>query len=224
MIRAILVVILAATSSSSVLAQQDSLAPYRGELRLGPFLGSQSGELITTGSPVSTSASMSGIELLARIDGVGILLRSQSAGPTPDGGAKLPLTIREARFLLGSRILALELGILERTLLGAPNDEKVTLGRVGLRAQWEISGSGFDVALNAGAHLDKGDDSNGTKVSYRGHDAEALLLYRFRPRFKVPAFAAVGWRINVIEDELIADGATLSQSGAVVSVGFRLGN
>lgn len=222
--RSLAVLALAAICASPAVAQQDSTAAYKGEIRLGVTLGSHGGDLVATGAPVSTSASVSGLELLARIDGVGILLRSQSAGPTPDGGSKVPLTSREARFLLGTRTLSLELGALERNLPGSEGDEKATFGRVGLRSQWEIGGSGFDVALNAGAHFDKTEESNSAKLTYRGHDAEVLLLYRFIQRFRIPAFAAAGWRVNVIDDEFAPNGTTLSQSGVVISVGIRLGN
>lgn len=200
-------------------AQQDSLAPYRGELRLGVQVGSHSGDFVSTQAPAKTSASLLGLEFLARIDGIGVLLRSQSANPSVNGGEELALQGQEARLLIGTRRLSIELGVLRRTLLGGTDETKDIFPRVGLRTQWEIGGSGFDVALNAGAHFQPPDD--GTSVVYRGHDAEALLLYRFGPKY--PAFAAVGWRLQTVDDGAADSGATLSQSGPVLSVGFRLG-
>jgi len=177
-----------------------------------------------TGAPETLTGGGTGLEFLARIDGVGVFLRSVSSTPTVGGGPEVDLGTREARLLLGTRRLSGEFGLLQRTVPGSASDERESFGRVGLRAQWELGGSGLDVALDAGAHFSKGDGENGTQLTYRGHDAEVALLYKFIQRYRVPAFAAIGWRLNTIDDKEPPTAVSLTHSGPFLSAGLRLGN
>lgn len=216
---------LALLIAPSAYAQDDPRDAYRGELRLGGMLLSGSGNHVAgAGAPEALTGGGGGLELLARVDGVGILLRSMSATPAVGGGPEVDLGSREARLLLGTRRLSGEFGLLQRTVPGSGSDELESFGRVGLRAQWELGGSGLDVSLGAGAHFSKGDGENGTQLTYRGHDAEVALLYKFIQRYRVPAFAAIGWRLTTIDEKELPQAVSLTHSGPFLSAGFRLGN
>jgi len=206
-------------------AQSDPRAAYRGEVRLGAMLFSGSGDHAAgVGAPEPLTGGGSGLELFARVDGVGVLLRTVSVSPAVGGGPEVELGNREARLLVGTRRLSGEFGLLQRSVPGSASSERESFGRVGLRAQWELGGSGLDVTLNAGAHFAKGDGENGTQLTYRGHDAEVTLLYKFIQRYRVPAFAAIGWRLVTIDDKDVPEGVSLTHSGPLLSAGFRLGN
>lgn len=113
-------------------------------------------------------------------------------------------------------------GILQR---GQPRDtsrKDLTIGRAGVRSQWEIGGSGFAVSLNAGVHLANTPESGSSAVRYRGHDGEALLLYK-TPR-KLPLFAAIGWRLQTTDDLSESPKEVFTQSGPVFAIGLRLGH
>ena len=205
-------------------AQAEPQEDYFGgpELRLGVQYASLEGGLAAGGPGVGTSGSLTGAELYARIDGIGVVLRTQKSVIDLDGARRGDYSHREGRVLIGTRRLSLEVGIGQRSLPPGDNTERITFGRAGLRSQWAIGGSGFALSLNAGVQMESTGEGAERKIRYRGHDGEALLLYAFPRRW--PAFAAVGWRLQVYDDLMIDSAEVLSQSGPVMAFGLRLGS
>ncbi len=192
------------------------------ELRLGLQSVSMNGATSFGGSVDASSGSLQGAELLARTDNIGIVLRTQKLALKRGQVTVGNFTSREARLLLGGTQFSVELGILQRDQPRDPARETLTVGRAGIRSQWQIGGSGLAISLNAGVQL--ANTSKGLEdpsITYRGHDGEALLLYQ-APR-DLPFFAAIGWRLQTIDDLPETPAEVTSQSGPVIAIGMRIG-
>lgn len=201
-------------------AQQPSRS--NRELRLGVQSVSLDGATSYASSVGASAGSLTAAELLARTDNIGVVVRTQKVGATAAGVSVGDVSTREARLMIGSSQFSIELGVLERSQTRDPARAKLRVGRAGFRSQWDIGGSGFAISLDAGVHL--ANTSKGLEdpsITYRGHDGEALLLYQ-APR-RLPFFAAVGWRLQTLDDLPESPPEVSSQSGPVFAIGLRVG-
>lgn len=204
---------------------QQLAAQHGGELRLGGVSMSTDRNAVEGAGVSRASGTLSGGELLARTDAVGLYVRlfqgdfAASQGATAQGR----LLIGDARLLLGTRKLGLDLGYSRRAQGTQFSRGDLELARAGLRTNIRLGSSGLFAMLSAGGfvsiNFDKGVNDN---VRFIGGDAETQLMYALP--HGLPLYVALGYRFERLDNggNTFTDPEELS--GVILMGGLRLGN
>lgn len=195
---------------------------YRSEARIGVTSMSLQRFSAIDGAGTATGAmTLTGLELFARAENIGIYARTISGTSTASGqGLAGHFALREVRLILGDRTFSPEVGIMRRTTSTDADSER-TIYRAGLRSQWEIGGSGVQVTLSGGVYLSKVAESGGSSFKVTGLAGEATLLYQ-APR-GLPLYALAGWRYERFDDYAGGPERSEANSGPFFGIGLRLG-
>lgn len=195
------------------------------ELRIGLSSLSVLRSSVLTGTSAHTSGSLTGGDLFARTQNIGVYARALSGtfGTGSDGLAG-GFVLQEARLVIGSPTLSVEAGAIRRTTstldtLNSSRDQ--TFWRGGFRSNWDIGSSGVQVTLNAGVRFGKAAPSGTTAAwKFLGVDGEATVLVQ-APR-DLPIYGLIGWHYERFDDGWLATPRTEELGGPFFGIGFRL--
>lgn len=228
MIRAGVGLLVAALGVMPVSAQQvASLGPEvkaqpAREARLGYVAHSWRRQSAAEAAGTATgSGTLSGFELLARLDGLGVLVR-RSTGSLEGTGHGLggDYLSQEARLMFGGRVVMLEGGYVERTSSNLSTETTTRMWRLGLRSQWDIGGSGVVAMIGGGAFLARPELDGSAEFKLGGHDLEAQVLVQ-APR-GLPLYLLAGWRHERFDDLDAATPRFEEASGPYLGIGMRV--
>lgn len=202
---------------------------HKDELRIGlSSLVAMRSSVLGVDASTPTTASISGVELFAKTQGIGLYARSLS-GTFATGSAEIAgaFVLQEARVVIGEPVMSVEAGVIRRTTSGADTPHEQTFWRGGLRSMWDIGSSGVQVTLNAGVRIGHAPDGTSSSTKVLGADGEAIVIYQ-APR-GLPLYALLGWHYERFDDAWSAEartGAMLARTeeltGPLLGIGFRL--
>lgn len=162
----------------------------KGELRIGGFMINGDRSFDFANSVSTETGSIKGIEVLARVPGIGVGFRSL----TGTFGAQPHVTSADARLYLFPKVFSIVVGAQRRALwsdLNATSPTQYDMGIAGVSSTVSIGGSGLRTNLAGAVYLPGGKTKDKIKG---GMEGEASVIYRFPV---VPLFLQVGYRTEV---------------------------
>jgi len=228
MIRLPLGLVLASATTTAAIAQQPEPTPTApsqsraGEIRIGFVAQSlRRQSAFDAGGTATGVGSLSGFELFARLEGVGLLARRSTGTIDANGhGLEGEYLLREVRLIIGPRVFSIEGGRLQRTGSYLNVEAAPTAWRGGIRSQWSIGGSGVVVTIGAGALFSKLDTEGGAQFKLRGHDLDAQALLQAPGH--LPLYVLAGWRYERFDDLEASSARSEEASGPYLGIGVRL--
>lgn len=217
-----LLVVAVVLAPSGASAQGGVEEIQKGEFRIGlSVMPARRVSLGTGSAAVTTSTSLTGFDLFARTDGIGVYARSVTGTFTPAGDAASgAFVLREAGLLIGGPTLSVQGGVIRRTTSALNDPTDRTFWRGGARSFWQIGSSGLQVTLNAGVRFGKAPDGTGESVKFLGVDGEASAIFQ-APR-RLPFYLLAGWRYERLDDLWGPTPRYEELSGPMFGIGFRI--
>jgi hypothetical protein len=200
------------------------------EARFGLIALSNRQNVLGTQGLAQSSASITGIEFLARGDAAGIYGRylTGTLGNQSFRGADGRLRMGELRFMLGPPLFSVEGGYVLRARAGSLSDNRDKLVRLGIRSSTVFGPTGLSLSLTVGAYVRSDSVLNTTtsgttpdkKFGLVGLEASTGVFYQF-PR-GIPLFVGLGYRYERIRSEQEYIPVTREElSGVLLTAGVR---
>lgn len=159
------------------------------ELRIAAFSLMANRTVVSGSAAATSSASMTGAELVLRsLQGGGLLVRYAS-GNAGSGATAGKVSLLDGRVEIGSRTFVLELGYMLRNENVAGTSTQTGYARGGFRSELHFGSSGVVAGFAASYFRDPTQEKSGIQGS--GIDGEASLVYVLP---KLPIYVQLGFR------------------------------